>query len=842
VKSQTILSGDVTNTEGKPVSDVIVKVMVGKKTFAFCSTNRKGHYEITFNSKEEKFLVHFSHISYTEETIPIENKSSVHDIIMMGKEFTLHDIIVKANPVRVGGDTLSYNLASFLGKGDVTLEDGIKRLPGIDVSTSGQINYMGNPISRFYIEGLDMLGGKYNLATRNISSEYATQIQILRHHKSRKIDKNLPSNEVAINVKLSHKAKLKPFGQMQAGIGRQERSMLYELGTTGMMFMNRFQLLSSVKYGNYNDFASYDMIDHFGESNVNTSAMSLLGGFSTSTPPQGNYLYCRNGMATLNTIKKNSAGCTVKLDADYSYSRNYYSSYTSSTYMAGGNYVTVDERMSPLTIRHHPCVKFNLTKDTDNIWMDNTLKLNGLFERNDGDVVSNGSSVSQSRSASGLDISNSFSIVINHGQKQIGFNSFTQFSHTPSLRMSFTDINGRTITQTAQSTEFNTRESSVFSVKLNKASTVEIPVQINVKYGFLETTLNKESSMISNRLRGYETEPKISPNLRLKTENNRVNAQMTADLRYMNMNYTSIISSDKLAIHEFYLDPLVTLDYIINGNNELHFSSSYTHHIGDMADLLTNPVQKDYRSTYASSGIIGKTRNWRSSLRYSLQLPIQFFNLSADASYNQSRKNVLNSQFISGTDISNTALSKDSHSKNASFDMSASKNIPSIYTKIQVGGYFFWNSNEMKAQSDPVTSYSNTYSCNSHITINPMQWMEINYNINYCKSLTHYSGTRNGIESLSHNGSLSLFPTKRLAITTKYDYIHQQITTTQYKDMTLFDASAQYKMKSVIIKIELNNLLNTRHYTYTAFDAVNIYSYDYNLCGRTIMLHLLINK
>ena len=842
VKSQTIISGNVTNREGKSVSDVIVKLMVATKTFAFCTTDKKGHYEISFKNKETNLSIQFSHISYNKETIQIENKSSVHDIILTAKDFVLHEIKVKADPIRVTGDTLKYNLASFLGKGDVTLEDGIKRLPGIDVSREGMISYMGDPITQFYIEGLNMLDGRYNLATKNIPSDYATQVEILRHHKNRKIDKDLPSNDVAINVKLSHKAKFKPFGEMLTGIGWQEKSMLYELGATEMMFMDRFQLLASLKYGNYHDFASSDMIDHFGESNAKTSAMSLLEGFSTGRPPQGDYLYCRNGMATLNAIKKISTNNTVKINADYSYSRNYYNSYTSSTYLTDGNSVTVDERMSPLTITHKPSLKINFQKDTDNIWIGNTIKMNGLFERNDGEIISNGDQISQSRKASGLDISNSFSISTEHGHKRIGFESFVQFTHTPSLRMSFTDVNGRTINQTAQSTDFYTTESSYFALKLNKTLTIQIPVQINAKYSFLETGLDKDSSIISNRLRGWRIEPKMSPNLRLETDNKRMNALLLTNLSYLNMNYTSIMSSDKLTLHGFYLDPSAILNYIINGNNELNFSSSYTHHIGDMVDLLTNPVQKNYRSTYAASGIIGKTSNWNSSLQYHLQLPMQFFTLFAYVSYNQSRRNVLNSQFISGTDISNSTLNKDSHLKNISLRFSTSKNIPSIYTKIQVGGNYSWNSNEMTVQSDLVTSHNNTYSCNSSVTLNPIQWMSINYDINYTKSFTRYSGTRNSIESLSHDGSISLFPWDRLAITTKYNYIHQQITTSQYKNMALFDASAQLKMKPVTIKLELNNLLNTRHYAYTIFDTVNIYSYDYNLCGRTIMLSLLINK
>ncbi|MBR1789580.1 MAG: hypothetical protein IJ762_10410 [Bacteroidaceae bacterium] len=101
-------------------------------------------------------------------------------------------VTVKPDPLRQRGDTLTHNLASFLGKGDVTLEDGLKRLPGVDVSQNGGISYMGKPISQFNIEGLDMLGGKYNLATRNIPADYVTNVEAastavrLRGHSARK--------------------------------------------------------------------------------------------------------------------------------------------------------------------------------------------------------------------------------------------------------------------------------------------------------------------------------------------------------------------------------------------------------------------------------------------------------------------------------------------------------------------------------------------------------------------------------------------------------------------------------------------------------------------------------
>ena len=77
------------------------------------------------------------------------------DMVLTPKAVSLKEVTVKPDPLRQRGDTLTHNLASFLGKGDVTLEDGLKRLPGVDVAQSGAISYMGKPISQFFAEQSD---------------------------------------------------------------------------------------------------------------------------------------------------------------------------------------------------------------------------------------------------------------------------------------------------------------------------------------------------------------------------------------------------------------------------------------------------------------------------------------------------------------------------------------------------------------------------------------------------------------------------------------------------------------------------------------------------------------
>ena len=166
--AQVKVTGRVIDLQNKPVSDVIVKVVSGTKTLAFTSTNAKGEYAIEMKSAPTgEVTLQFSHISYEKESERLSLKERVTklDMILTPKNISLKEVTVKPDPLRQRGDTLSHNLASFLGKGDVTLEDGLKRLPGVDVSQNGGISYMGKPISQFNIEGLDLLGGKYNRAT-----------------------------------------------------------------------------------------------------------------------------------------------------------------------------------------------------------------------------------------------------------------------------------------------------------------------------------------------------------------------------------------------------------------------------------------------------------------------------------------------------------------------------------------------------------------------------------------------------------------------------------------------------------------------------------------------------
>ena len=883
--AQVRVTGRVIDLQNKPVSDVIVKVVSGTKTLAFTSTNAKGEYAIALKSAPTGLVaLQFNHISYEKESerVTLKERVTKLDMVLTPKAVSLKEVTVKPDLLRQKGDTLVHNLASFLGKGDVTLEDGLKRLPGVDVAKSGAISYMGKPISQFNIEGMDLLGGKYNLATRNIPADYVTNVEIVRNHHSRRVEKDVPSNEVSMNIKLSNKAKFKPFGQEEIGIGvrthpqplpvmegseypggdnstdgvtppltHREGQGVGLLGLTGMMFTNKFQTICSVKGGNYKDYARADMFDHFGGSDVSTRATSLFGGFDGGAPPQGQYLYQRNGMATVNTINKLDSCTTFKVNADYSYHRATHDISQSTTYMTdGGNYVTVSEQTSPLTKIHLPKLSVNYLKNADRLYINETFVLKGKFEQNEGDVFANQQQIEQRRKTSSFEVidnvywsAKSAKGVYRH------LNGGVSFKRTPMLRLSFYD-NGKAYGQTAQSSTLSMNLGSSFQIPIGKSFRLNLPVSVSAMYDDLETERCGEFEIRNsgvgdlkspptdrNDIRGWAFMPTLNPGFEIHSRNRRfyLSTGLGASLKglyYNKLHYTKPV-----------LNPSLSMSYTFSANSKLSFSSNYSTSIGDMMTLLTNPMQVGYRTVRTSSGIIGESNSWSTSGEWKWQLPMQYFTLSLAASHSESKQNTLTSQSVSGIDVSNTSLLRDSRSRSTSFSVSATKNIPSLFAKFGANGSYSFGSGEQAVNKEIIETKNNSYALCGNATITPVPWLELRYDINYGWSETKNSpqsqgggGGGSSLTSLSHSGAVHIFPIAALDLSLDYDHVRRQLTADQYKRMSLFNASAQYKWKRLVLRLELDNLLNQRHYAYTIFNGINTYTYDYTLCCRTALL------
>jgi hypothetical protein len=784
-------------------------------------------------------------------------------------------VTVKPDPLRQRGDTLTYNLASFLKKGDVTLEDGLKNLPGISIADNGAISYMGKDISNFYIGGLDMLGGRYNLATKNIPAEYATQVDIMKHHKHRKIDADEESDAVAINIKLSKKAQFKPFGQEEIGVGArahpsppQGRNVglpntsinpasgnqtspplegLGEafqglLGATGMMFTDNFQLLASAKYSNSGNFGLYDMVNHSGGDNFGSLATDKLPAWGQAGSSVGESVYRTNGYGSLNAIQKIDSVRQVRVNADYTYERMNSSASSEAFYFAGGDNIHISESVNPLAKAHRPMLSVKFENNASNHYFSDTFSAKAQFFAVQSDVVerlTNESPTqaklnSQHRDATSINLHNNFWGTIRMAGKKLSFTSNVDFIRTPEVLMLMSDI-----LQSGQSTQLNTRHSTSLQIKLGNKWKIDMPVDLTANYNFIETKLVKPGfADKSQRMKGWKLVPSVNPSTSWTSANKKLYSSMGLNIKILNLNYLSRYDNKRTKMSEVFVEPHVSLRYTFSATSELNFSSDFSNSAGDIMDLLTTPVQTSYRSTSAASGVIGKSQSWGTDLRYTRQVPFSYFTFGANASYSQGKRNVLSSRTVSQTTTESTSIFRDSHSRSASGGVNASKNILSIFTKLSANANVSWGSSEYMMQGNLVTSYHTGYSVRLQADITPVPWLETNIKGDYGKDFLRTQSSSQSSDHLRCTGSVAVFPIPSIEIRSTCNFMHDMVEPGKYKDASMLSASVQYKAKRAVWKLTGENLLNVRQYTRTSFMDTDRFVYTTNLVGRTVMLRV----
>ncbi|MCR4915072.1 MAG: carboxypeptidase-like regulatory domain-containing protein [Prevotella sp.] len=904
----------------KPVSDVIVKLISGTKTLAFTSTNAKGEYALEVKSAPSgEVTLQFTHISYEKESekLSLKERTTKKDMVLTPKNISLKEVTVKPDPLRQRGDTLTYNLSSFLKKGDVTLEDGLKNLPGISIADNGAISYMGKDISNFYIGGLDMLGGRYNLATKNIPAEYATQVDIMKHHKHRKIDADEESDAVAINIKLSNKVKFKPFGQPEFGVGARahpsppqgrdvglpntsidpasgnQTSPPLEglgeafqglLGATGMMFTDNFQLLASAKYSNSGSFGLHDMVNHVGGDNFGSLATDKLPAWGQVGSSVGESVYRKNGYGSLNAIQKMDSVRQVRVNADYTYERMTSSASSEAYYFASGisnplqQDIHISESVNPLAKAHRPMLSVKFENNASNHYFSDTFSAKAQFLTNESPVLTltegvsppsappsapegatidpaletieapsgavggatpsgaeggaGGGLLSQHRDATSINLHNNFWGTIRMAGKKLSFTSNVDFIRTPEVLMLISDIS-----QSGQSTQLNTRHSTSLQVKLGRKWKMDMPIDLTANYNFIETRLAKPGSDDqSQRVSGWKLVPGVNPSTSWTSADRKLYSSMGVNIKLLSLNYLSRYDHKRTTMSELFAEPHVSFRYTFSATSDLNLSSGFSNAAGDIMDLLTTPVQTNYRNTSAASGVIAKSQSWSTDLRYTKQVPFSYFTFGANASYSQGKRNVLSSRTVSQTATESTSIFRDSHSRSASGGVNASKNILSLFTKLSANANVSWGSSEYMMQQQLVTSYHTGYGVHLQADVTPVSWLETNIKGDYAQDFMRTTASRQSSDNLRCTGSVAVFPIPTIEIRSTCNYMLGMVEPGKYKDASMLSASVQYKAKWAVWKLTGENLLDVRQYTRTSFVDTDRFVHTTNLIGRTIML------
>ncbi|MBQ6185012.1 MAG: carboxypeptidase regulatory-like domain-containing protein [Bacteroidales bacterium] len=213
------ISGRVSDAkDGKPLPGVVVRTLDTRgKTLKYVTTDKDGRFNVTSGPDDKVLIVAF--LGYNEQRIeaPFEND---YDIRLVISSERIKESMIQARKVQMAGDTTTYNVKALSTREDRVLVDVLRRIPGIEVTSTGHLKVDGKDLGKFYVNGKDVLEGNYNLATRKLSVDAVKKIEVLRNHQYIKMLRGMQESDMsAVNIVTEEGVKGKVNASGSSGVG-----------------------------------------------------------------------------------------------------------------------------------------------------------------------------------------------------------------------------------------------------------------------------------------------------------------------------------------------------------------------------------------------------------------------------------------------------------------------------------------------------------------------------------------------------------------------------------------------------------------------------------------------
>ncbi|MDR2586453.1 MAG: carboxypeptidase-like regulatory domain-containing protein, partial [Prevotellaceae bacterium] len=261
--AQTIIRGTVVDRDtqkGSPSANVIVQEPGKTAILSYTLTDDKGAFRLEYAGTRDSIVVSVSGFNMSKETKTIANRSQEVHFTIFSQAIALNEVRVVAQNIRKVGDTIKYSVGAYVEQSDRTIGDILKKLPGIEVKDNGAIHYNNRPINNFYIEGLDLLKGRYGLANNTIQARDVAEVQVLENHQPIKaLEGSEFSEDAAINLRLKEGSKgvLMAYTLLGAGVGK-DPDLLLTADLSSMYFNKSLQNISTYKGNNTGNDVSRD--------------------------------------------------------------------------------------------------------------------------------------------------------------------------------------------------------------------------------------------------------------------------------------------------------------------------------------------------------------------------------------------------------------------------------------------------------------------------------------------------------------------------------------------------------------------------------------------------------
>jgi hypothetical protein len=841
IYSQTkTVSGKVIDKERKtPITGVQVKIRpVGeKRIIAYSQTSAEGVFEINIAGSLTNCELEFSRMGYASQTKEMPVNGQTVTIELTIDEIQLKEVIVKPQEIGQQGDTIRYLVSAFAVSQDRTIGDVLKKMPGIEVLQSGEIKYQGQSINKFYVEGSDLLEGRYGLATNNVSYKDVASVEVMENHQPVNAIRDLVfSTKPAINIKLKKDAKSRWAGTGKGGSGFMP--LLWNVEAFAMRFKSKVQLMNTYKGNNtgYNpadDMISFSSVGDF----VSNSSNSLPDHIRINPSTIPGLDKSRSQFNTTNALSSNSL---FKLKKDYDlvseviYSDNLFDWENSSgtTYFLDNGQIII-EGENEKAGEHKQSIggKLKLKANRDKFYINNTLLFD--FDRSNMNMDISGSYPNAQKALiRNQKISNDFSWLQRIEKKTITIRSKNEYISKPQ-NLIVTGNDRTPVRQDIDLSSFFTDNSINYSFGLRA-------FRINSKAGlsYSGRQMRNKSDDLQHHSSFEKFKADITPSIEYGTS--PFELRLILPFYYLHYNYKA---GDKdQPQNSFNIDPSLSFRWYSSLFFEWHASASYGKDLPDENLFYTGAILNNYRNISLGYPDFegGSKVNFRLGMKYKDIMRTLFINAGITIMHTQRKR--MPEQNFTGDYIVNSYFPAVNDMNILLADMTFSKGVEAINGTLAVYPSYIHSAMAMNRNGTKIPYLSDEYSLRSKVNSKLTRWCNLVYEANFSRNNLRMKneGQLSSFDNFSESITLAFAPLESLQLTVTTEHYCNQLSTGQYKKFIFLDCSASYLLGDRWeIACIAKNLLDERNYSFFMENELAAVSKYYKIRQRNVILNVM---
>ena len=820
-------------------ANVMVKNAEGKLV-KFATTREDGTFLIKLSAWSKGMTIHVSMVGMKTYTAPLSEEMMKLNIRMEEDTQELKEVIVKAGRIRESGDTVTYRVSGFAQKQDRSIGDVLQRMPGIDVASNGKIQYQGVDINKFYIEGSDLLEGKYGIATNGISHDAIGAVEVLENHQPIQVLSGLSfSDQAAINLKLKDKTKATWLlnGHIGGGWSNQPKEGLWNDEAFLMAVMANYQTITTIKSNNTGMDLRNQVIDFLSGGR----GTGLGGYFSVQLPSAPNLsrdrtTFNRSWMLSSSHLWKVKKG-EMKAQIDYYNHRATASSTSTSTYYLDNGEKMIRESREGTEHGKQLTGKFIIEANEKTHYLNNTLQT----ELNWDDIrTSMTGTLPNSQYAKIPDyyVANRLQVIKRFGGKHlVTFSSVNEWESKPQ-RLSVEYPDESRFSQHISNHAFYTNERASYGFYL-KGFNLSLEGGIQGYLRDMESNLedavngNTTGDVTTNYLSLYAS-PKLGYALK------KVELTLQYPFNYTLYKFNGRIGNQS----EYFHSPSLKVRWSPNPR----FSVTVTGGLGRSPMSLQNihdeAILSDYRTF--TQGVEDFYTNSRKQISGRVQYrdtPRGFF---ANAILMKSWSNTpyKTSQHFVDDFIFHSYEASPSRSQSLNIMGNVSKTLDFMRGSIAVNGGYSRMANNMESENVPTLYHNTTWNLGGRINGSLSNYVYWSYNIKYSNSqLSMNREEMQNLDRYTHSFSLNISPIDVLSWETEGEYYRNEVAEGNYKNLFLLDTKLTWQIsKRMELMASVNNLFNRKEYTYTTYNNLSSIESTRHLRGREFMFTIYLKK